>query len=1548
MALNKKLINFETKAQFQSANGINKTSIKQSLSDCVNVESIGKCIGNIPWRSIVTIQDTNEIWTHGVYIGGYIDNNTIYLGGKSFNLQTFGNSNYVTLNTVQTITANKTFTGSVEFKGSTTASAIVTDNNSNIVFDTLNNTVYAGDKALLIATLKNGGNIYGALTAIPNNGLYYNNNKLLTSNDAFSDLSSNTEYLISITIGDVTKRLSNSAIKINLGLGQLAYKDSLTYTDVNAAPANHTHAYLPLSGGTITGQLYLTGLDEGSSDVTDNTEILTSYASNNGFADSNAVGKVYRRDAIKVYNYIKGKLDSVYSAIGHTHSYLPLSGGTITGTSICPLIIKSGNSDYSTIRFTTNEGNYITFGYKYVTSDTVPQMFFTDKNAWSKEYQLIHSGNYNNYAPTKTGTGASGTWGINISGNASSATKLTSSAGSATLPIYFSDGKPVACTASSVFSNLSNSGNNISITVAGQSRTLTVGYATSAGNANTASLLALNTNPANTVATAVGSWTPGGNKVYVYRQKWTNSAAGNDTADLAIYLDGNLTANMCIDGYYYTLSGYKVSGKDNNSILLAGGGTKALSEFSVEHSHPYLPLAGGTMTGTIKSTFASNSWINGVTNAIIKGEYTGYGAIISMPVKSGRVSLSSYPSSDNYIYFGYATTAQINAGTNAFNKQMYWDAANNNLHADTFTGALVGNAATSTYASNVGAAGTAGTNYVTSSNVISMYKWYNGITATDAASNTAIDKWNEIVSFLAGITDTSTLSGILAGYAAAGHNHDSAYVKKAGDIITGNISMNNSASITNLPINGGIYWNPYVESASDGSDAASIRVIKGGVAGGTTLVISQQNDANDTIQFATNASASLYHNSNVILTSGNSSISESNNVVAIKINGTTKNVSSSGHTHSYLPLSGGTLTGNLSFSNSGTGFRGINYGTMGDNDQWRIGGAATGSNGGYMEIATANDGNEPIYVRQYTGVFGTVKRTLTLLDANGYSIFPSYINIGGHEKNASSPTYVWGSNSTDSYLRSYQTSKLSVNYAASAGSVAWGNVSGKPSTFTPSSHTHSYLPLAGGSLTGLLSVRNIGNDSAGKYNQGAMQIREYNYGGAQSDTWGNAPRLTWHWNGRVAAQIGLASNGYLYTAPLTGTTFYKLVYESGTWGINITGSAGSVAWGNVTGKPSTFTPSSHTHNYLPLSGGTITGTLGKSSNYIFKPNGGDYRTTGDIHTGAICISFPANVGNTMMSMWIDVYNYSTNTSFSVHVGGYTYSNSTFQHNPFAMVYGASHKVRLTYSGGFKIYIGETNSTWHYPQISVRDIVIGYTGTYSNWYNNWSVSFVTSFPTINSEITRYAITTDNISQQSVKYATSADSVDGQHFNWNNNKNDHTYLWAASSNGQAYLVSRANMSVKYATSAGDSDKLDGKHASDFAPADRGVWPTRSYNISLNNKDQYDFTEDYSGINTSSTYFPDGDGRYILTIYIYIPNSSKPLAIKSSHLTMLHYNGKFMYQELDMAMQWTGTDYKVKKFNMTFKQGYGENFARLMVRAEFEQNGTHPAVLKFRRIM
>lgn len=52
--------------------------------------------------------------------------------------------------------------------------------------------------------------------------------------------------------------------------------------------------------------------------------------------------------------------------------------------------------------------------------------------------QSLHAGNYNNYAPTLTGGGASGTWGIGISGNAATATSASS------VPWTGVTGKPTA------------------------------------------------------------------------------------------------------------------------------------------------------------------------------------------------------------------------------------------------------------------------------------------------------------------------------------------------------------------------------------------------------------------------------------------------------------------------------------------------------------------------------------------------------------------------------------------------------------------------------------------------------------------------------------------------------------------------------------------------------------------------------------------------------------------------------------------------------------------------------------------------------------------------------------------------------------------------------------------------------------------------------------------------------------------------------------------------------------------------------------------------
>lgn len=71
--------------------------------------------------------------------------------------------------------------------------------------------------------------------------------------------------------------------------------------------------------------------------------------------------------------------------------------------------------------------------------------------------------------------------------------------------------------------------------------------------------------------------------------------------------------------------------------------------------------------------------------------------------------------------------------------------------------------------------------------------------------------------------------------------------------------------------------------------------------------------------------------------------------------------------------------------------------------------------------------------------------------------------------------------------------------------------------------------------------------STSAYSDSAVEIREYNFGGTQSDTWGNAPRLSFHWAGRVAAQIGLASNGKLYinNNASASTTFVQIVGMAG-------------------------------------------------------------------------------------------------------------------------------------------------------------------------------------------------------------------------------------------------------------------------------------------------------------------------------------------------------------------------------------------------------------------
>lgn len=66
----------------------------------------------------------------------------------------------------------------------------------------------------------------------------------------------------------------------------------------------------------------------------------------------------------------------------------------------------------------------------------------------------------------------------------------------------------------------------------------------------------------------------------------------------------------------------------------------------------------------------------------------------------------------------------------------------------------------------------------------------------------------------------------------------------------------------------------------------------------------------------------------------------------------------------------------------------------------------------------------------------------------------------------------------------------------------------------------------------------------GSYADSALQIYSTLSGGPNG--WGGAPRLGFHWSGVAAAQLGVASNGYLYECPGTGTTFYQVQINTGS------------------------------------------------------------------------------------------------------------------------------------------------------------------------------------------------------------------------------------------------------------------------------------------------------------------------------------------------------------------------------------------------------------------
>lgn len=470
---------------------------------------------------------------------------------------------------------------------------------------------------------------------------------------------------------------------------------NITYTNVGAAAASHTHTAVngvtPEWSGSIAW---------------DDTSWIAAWNSNG--------------------TKIKTLAKSSFAAAGHTHSYLPLSGGTMTGS----------------IKFNSNS----------LPQKTLSYVCGIDAFADGGEMGWMQGSDFvGQYAPTKAGGGASGTWGISINGNAATATALTASAGSSTTPVYFSGGKPVACDSSLA----------VSIN----------------GNAATAS-------------------------------KWatarTITLSGSVTGSVSIDGSGNVTLATTTNhthSYLYT----EQVGQEQNSdaytwirkYVMSRKRGHVYNTHSLEWQYLYGISTGGSYGNIIRSTYGNGvpamqimglyggnwtSWINVLTEK----NYNSYA-----PTKTGGGASGTWAISIS----GNADTVDGYHASNGSNKPWgtipvittngWMDVGKQfEFHFDNSTGSDYSTAlvCTGNYSNIVNLPSKGGTIALTTDNVASASKWATARTITLTGSVTG----SVSIDGSGNVTLTTTT------------NHTHSYLPLSGGTMTGTINANDNAQNTGI------------------------------------------------------------------------------------------------------------------------------------------------------------------------------------------------------------------------------------------------------------------------------------------------------------------------------------------------------------------------------------------------------------------------------------------------------------------------------------------------------------------------------------------------------------------------------------------------------------------------------------------------------------------------------------------------------------------------------------------------------------------------------